>query len=466
MVAGVEISTDGGTTWHPVTTMSAANTAVTWSHTWVAHGNPATTIESRAVDDSGNLEKPGSGTKVNVNCPCSIWGTGVTPGGIDSGDPASIEVGVKFTTDTFGTATGVRFYKASANTGTHIGSLWNSSGQLLASATFTGESSSGWQQVNFSQPVLLQPNTTYVASYFAPKGHYSQDGGYFYTDPPLGSPTAGTVNSPPLRAPQNTNGVTNGVYSYAGASTFPASTFDAENYWVDVVFSPAGPPGQAGNVSATPGYASAGVSWAAPTSGGPATSYTITPYIGSAAQTPVTVTGSPAPTSTVVTGLTNGTTYTFTVTASNPNGKGAESTPSNAVTPSSSASLVQNGGFESGLTSWTPGGVAPPSASGAKAHSGTGAALLGTLSGTEPTGDSTLTQTITVPAAGTTSLSFWYCRPPRTRSAPAATASTTGRRPRSGPRPARRWLASSRATRTHRPGPRTPSTSLPTPDRT
>ena len=96
------------------------------------------------------------------------------PGGIDSGDPTSIEVGVKFKTDTFGIATGIRFYKASTNTGTHIGNLWTSSGQLLASATFTGETASGWQQVNFAQPVPLNPNTTYVASYFAPKGHYSQ----------------------------------------------------------------------------------------------------------------------------------------------------------------------------------------------------------------------------------------------------------------------------------------------------
>ena len=175
VVAGVEVSTDGGTTWHPVTTMSAPNTSVTWSYSWVAHGNPTTTIESRAVDDSGNLEKPAPGTTVNVNCPCSIWGTGTTPAGIDSGDSASIEVGVKFKTDTFGVATGIRFYKASTNTGTHIGNLWTSSGQLLASATFTGESASGWQQVNFAQPVPLNPNTTYVASYFAPKGHYSQD---------------------------------------------------------------------------------------------------------------------------------------------------------------------------------------------------------------------------------------------------------------------------------------------------
>jgi len=29
-----------------------------------------------------------------------------------------------------------------------------------------------------------------------------------------------------------------GVYSYGPASTFPSSTFNAGNYWVDVVYSP------------------------------------------------------------------------------------------------------------------------------------------------------------------------------------------------------------------------------------
>ena len=99
VVAGVEVSTDGGSTWHPVTTMSAASTSVTWSYSWIAHGYPTATIETRAVDDSGNLEKPGPGVTINVNCPCSIWGTNVTPATTDSGDSASIEVGVKFQSD-------------------------------------------------------------------------------------------------------------------------------------------------------------------------------------------------------------------------------------------------------------------------------------------------------------------------------------------------------------------------------
>ena len=234
-------------------------------------------------------------------------------------------MGVKFQADRNGTITGIRFYKASANTGTHIGNLWTAAGQLLASATFTGETASGWQQVNFSQPVPVTKGTTYVASYFAPNGHYSADGYYFYTTPPLGTnPTITNVDSPPLHALRNTNGVVNGVYSQSGSSTFPTSSANASNYYVDPVFAPTftNPPGPVGNVSATAANASANITWSAPTSGDPVTTYTVTPYIGSAAQTTTTVTGYPAPTSATVSGLTNGTSYTFTVTPSNPAGSG------------------------------------------------------------------------------------------------------------------------------------------------
>ncbi len=155
VVAGVEVSTDGGATWHPATLTTPAEQTVKWSYTWVAHGNPTTTIRSRAVDDSANLEKPSAGITVNVSCPCSIWGSDVTPTTPDSGDGSSVEVGLKFTSEVFGTVTGVRFYKAAANTGTHIGSLWSSTGTLLATATFTNETASGWQQVNFSTPVQI-----------------------------------------------------------------------------------------------------------------------------------------------------------------------------------------------------------------------------------------------------------------------------------------------------------------------
>ena len=65
-------------------------------------------------------------------------------------DIGAQELGVKFTADVAGLITGIRFYKGATNTGSHSGTLWSSSGALLATAMFTNESASGWQQVNFA----------------------------------------------------------------------------------------------------------------------------------------------------------------------------------------------------------------------------------------------------------------------------------------------------------------------------
>jgi hypothetical protein len=330
VVAGVEVSTDGGTTWHPATGTTS------WSYTWTAHGNPSTVIKSRAVDDSGNLQTPGAGVTVNVSCPCSLWGTStaVPSADADSGDPTAGEVGVKFKADAFGAVTGVRFYKAAANTGTHIGSLWTTTGTRLAQATFTGETGSGWQTVTFATPVQVTPGTTYIASYFAPNGHYSATANYLYRNPAPGPNGGGVTDAPPLHAIRNTGTETNGVYTYGASSTFPVNSFGAANYWVDVVFTPTPAPGQVTNVSAVPGgTTSANLTWSAPSTGGAVTSYKITPYIGSSAQTPTTITGTPPAAMTTITGLTTGTTYTFTVQAINPTGAGPVSSQSNAVTP-------------------------------------------------------------------------------------------------------------------------------------
>ncbi len=140
------------------------------------------------------------------------------------------------------------------------------------------------------------------------------------------------MDAGPLHALRNSPSSGNGLYGYAASSTFPTNTFHGENYWVDVLFAASPPPGQPTNVTATAGYASAAVSWTAPATG-QVTKYTVTPYVAGVAQTPTVITGDPAPTGTTVTGLTNGTTYAFTVTASNPAGSGPVSAASNPVTP-------------------------------------------------------------------------------------------------------------------------------------
>ena len=353
VVGGVEVSTDDGETWH------LATGTTNWSYRWTVHGAPSTRVKVRATDDSGNTQNPGAGVPVTVSCPCSIWGTNTAPPRADSGDPAPVEVGLKFKSDSYGTVTGIRFYKSALNTGTHSGSLWTESGQRLAQATFTNETAEGWQTVTFAEPVEVQPNTVYVASYYAPSGHYAATGNYFWRNPSPGPNGGAHSDSPPLHAVRNSGGTLNGMYSYSSRSVFPTASFGAANYWVDPMFTPAAPPGQATNVTASEGgRTSANVTWSAPASGGTVTNYEVTPYVGAAAQTPKTVPGTT--TTTTMTGLTTGTTYTFRVRAYNPNGSGPTSAPSNAVTPSapvppsSPTAVLARPGTASAQLTWTP----------------------------------------------------------------------------------------------------------------
>src|SRR5262249_25496417 len=142
----------------------------------------AAAVMSRAVDDTGNLEAPQTSTSVTITsavCPCTIWSDLDVPWSITENDAQQNELGVKFRADVNGLITGLRFYKSPSNTGTHTGHLWSSSGTLLGSLTFAGETASGWQQANFSVPVAITANTVYVASYHTNVGFYSASSYYF-----------------------------------------------------------------------------------------------------------------------------------------------------------------------------------------------------------------------------------------------------------------------------------------------
>ena len=98
---------------------------------------------------------------------------------------------------------------------------------MLAQATFTNETASGWQQVTFSSPVAVTAGTTYVVSYLAPKGHYSLTADGFTNQ----------VNArSPLRPGHRQRAQRQRVFIYAASSTFPTGTYNASNYLVDPVF--------------------------------------------------------------------------------------------------------------------------------------------------------------------------------------------------------------------------------------
>ncbi len=163
-------------------------------------------------------------------CPTcdTIWPAAAIPLVADSGDSTANELGVKFRADSDGYITGLRFYKAPNNTGTHIAHLWDSTGTLLGTVTVTGESVAGWQQMLFASPIPVVANTTYVASYFAPAGHYSGDANFFVN--------AGVDNAP-LHALANGVDGANGVFLATQTGGFPSASNQSANYWVDVVYS-------------------------------------------------------------------------------------------------------------------------------------------------------------------------------------------------------------------------------------
>jgi len=232
------LSAVGGTTPYSWSLVSGAlPPGLTLSSSGQISGTPSSaTIRDftvRVIDSSSPAQTATQalsitiGPPVGSGCPCTIWPSTAVPAVADVGPDSPVELGVTFRADSNGLITGIRFYKSAGNTGTHVGNLWSSTGMLLATATFTGESASGWQQVNFSRPVAVTANASYVASYHTNGGHYSVDPNYF---------AASGIDSAPLHAPANGGGTANGSYTYGSTSTFPTQTYHSSNYWVDVVF--------------------------------------------------------------------------------------------------------------------------------------------------------------------------------------------------------------------------------------
>src|SRR5450432_3106639 len=208
------------------------------------------------------------------------------------------EVGLRFRASSPGNITGLRFYKTTGNTGTHIGELYSNTGTRLAQATFTGETATGWQTVMFSTPVAIVANTTYVASYFSSLGNYVEDNGYFAT--------TGVTNANLTALKDGVDGC-NGPYQYTAAPAFPNTCYLSANYWVDVIYS--------SSTSSVTANAGPNQTITLPTSSvtldGSGSSGTITSYAWTELSGPNTaVITTPATVTTTVTGLIQGV-YTF-----------------------------------------------------------------------------------------------------------------------------------------------------------
>ncbi|SMD25523.1 DUF4082 domain-containing protein [Lentzea albidocapillata] len=229
--AQIWLTDPGGAKLYGTVALSGDQRTVTWTPTAALAPSTRYTASVLIADANGNAMANTATwsftTTTTPTCPCSLFSGATEPTLTSSDDTGSYELGVRFSPTQSGQISGVRFYKGAKNTGTHTGSLWSSTGQRLATGTFSGESASGWQTLTFATPVTVSPGLTYTASYTTTTGGYSVDAGYFQ---------ATGVNAPPLTAAKNGDGAPNGVFQPGGG--FPTMSYQGNNYWVDIVYTP------------------------------------------------------------------------------------------------------------------------------------------------------------------------------------------------------------------------------------
>ncbi len=157
--------------------------------------------------------------------------TNLTDGTGSNGD---YELGMEFQSAKSGQINAIRYYKAASETGTHIGKIWSSTGQELASVTFANETAAGWQQQTLATPLTIAANTNYVVSVNANQYYVTTNNGI-----------ATTITNGDISAIADGS---NGVYNET-PSTFPTQSYQNSNYFRDIVFTPVNAPAANGTIS-------------------------------------------------------------------------------------------------------------------------------------------------------------------------------------------------------------------------
>lgn len=165
----------------------------------------------------------------------TLFGQPANPATLTS-DSADYTMGVQFSVSQAGcTLTAVWFWSAPGAAGLpETIALWAVTGQSLVhseTASWSGAAGSGWVKATFASPPSLTASTAYKASVFSNSGNFFYSGTSHYWDTGAGS--AGITNGP-LSAPSNA-GAAQGQDTFTSGSVmaYPATSFNASNYWVD-----------------------------------------------------------------------------------------------------------------------------------------------------------------------------------------------------------------------------------------
>ncbi len=166
-----------------------------------------------------NSDKQAKKFQTNTPHPVSLF-ICQSPSITNFSENRSYELGMKFKTSQNGIITGIKFWKADSESGLHTGKIWDANGNQLATVDFKNESGPGWQTQNLDQALTIAKNTVYIVS-------VNCNSHYVSTIQGLSSET----KSCPLTTVADGN---NGLYGDAG--TLPTQSFNASNYFRDVIF--------------------------------------------------------------------------------------------------------------------------------------------------------------------------------------------------------------------------------------
>ena len=150
------------------------------------------------------------------------------------------ELGMLFQSSTDGDITAIRFWRADSEPsadGSHVGRIWAADGSLLDSTSFTGETlGGGWQEQALAAPLAILAGTTYTVS-------VNTLGHYVYTSQGLNAGiTNGDLTALAGAGLGGCVGSGTGNGRFAPPGTFPTSSFNCNDYFRDIQFTPAAVP--------------------------------------------------------------------------------------------------------------------------------------------------------------------------------------------------------------------------------
>ena len=160
LVAAVEVSTDGGTTW------GRATGTTSWTYTFSAATGPVTVAGTRRRRRGQHRHRGQRDLHGRRRRPARARSSRRPRPATEEDDTNAVELGVKFRSDVAGFITGIRFYKTlRQHRDPHRAAVVDRRARTSAPSRSPASPPRGWQEATFDAPVAIDADTTYVASY-------------------------------------------------------------------------------------------------------------------------------------------------------------------------------------------------------------------------------------------------------------------------------------------------------------